>query len=285
MTLRIDAHQHFWRVSRGDYGWLNPGLAAIYRDFGPSDLAPLLKPGGLDATILVQAAATEAETWFLLEIASRTPFVAGVVGWTALDAPGTLANIEKLAVEPLLVGLRPMLHDLDDEDWVLRPDVASALQAMVGHRLVFDALVRPRHLSRLLLLADRHPTLPVVIDHAAKPDMRGSWDPRWAADMAALAQRPNVTCKLSGLLTEAGEGAGLEELRPWFAHVLHIFGPSRLIWGSDWPVVTLAAEYGRWWQITQDLLAPLAPAEREAILGGNAARIYLTHRGWSARTC
>lgn len=285
MTARIDAHQHYWRTARGDYGWLTPALAPIHRDFGPADLQPLLLRHRIDATILVQAAPTVAETRFLLDLAAATPSVAGVVGWAPLAAPDAVAQVAALAADPLLVGLRPMLHDLDDPDWVLGDALPPALQAMARHGLVFDALVRPQHLSRVLVLADRCPELRIVIDHAGKPDLRAAWNERWAADMAALAARPLVCCKLSGLLTEAAPGADVAVVAPVFTQLLRIFGAERLLWGSDWPVLNLAADYDRWVAVTETLLQPLRAAEREAILGGAAARIYLERRGRRLAEC
>lgn len=285
MTRRIDSHQHFWRLARGDYGWLTPDLGPIHRDFGPADLRPLLARHGIGSTILVQAAPTLAETRFLLEVAAAAPEVAGVVGWAPLAAPDAVAQVTALAAEPLLVGLRPMLHDLDDPDWILGEAPPPALQAMARLGLVFDALVRPVHLSRILTLADRYPDLSIVVDHAAKPDLRSAWDACWAADMAALAARPSVCCKLSGLLTEAPAGADGSLLAPVFQHLLGCFGPDRLLWGSDWPVLTLAAPYDRWATLTAELLAPLPAEARDAILGGTAERIYLNHRGRRLPPC
>ncbi len=168
----IDAHQHFWRIARGDYGWLTPALAAIYRDFGPADLAPILARHGIDATILVQAAPTVAETRFLLDLAGETPFVAGVVGWAPFAAADAADRIARLAEEPKLVGLRPMVQDEADDDWLIRPALGPAFDAMIAHGLVFDALVLPRHLPRLLRVLERHPDLVVVVDHGAKPRIR-----------------------------------------------------------------------------------------------------------------
>jgi L-fuconolactonase len=277
--MRIDAHQHFWRLARGDYGWLTPELAAIYRDFQPGDLQPLLEAQGIDGTILVQAAPTVAETRYMLAVARETPWVRGVVGWAPLDAEEAGSTVAELAQDPLLVGLRPMLHDLADDRWILRPEVAVGLAAMEQHGLVLDALVRPQHLPHIRQLLARHPRLPVVIDHAAKPVFRPGGFDGWAGDMAAIARASQACCKLSGLLTEAGPGAGADALRPCVEHLLSVFGPSRLLWGSDWPVLTLAAPYARWWEVTEQLLAPLHEDERTAILGGNAQRIYLSSRG------
>lgn len=278
----VDAHQHFWRLNRGDYGWLTPALRPLYRDFGPGDLAPLLHAGGVDATVLVQAAPTEAETRFLLGLAGRHEFVRGVVGWADFERPDAAERIAALAAHPKLVGLRPMVQDIADDDWLLRPALAPAFAAMIPHGLVFDALVLPRHLPRLAALRDRHPELRIVVDHAAKPRIRDhgfagpSFD-HWADGIAAIAADGRSCCKLSGLLTEAAPGAGANDLRPCVDHLLACFGPGRLIFGSDWPVLTLAASYGAWMATVRELLAGLAAPERAAVMGGNATRMYGLH--------
>ncbi len=277
--MMIDAHQHFWSLARGDYGWLTPALGAIHRDFGASDLAPLLVRHGIKRTILVQAAPTLAETEFLLAIASAETMVAGVVGWTDFDAADAPAAIARLAADPLLVGLRPMVQDIADDDWLAQAWLGPAFAALIAHGLVFDALVLPRHLSRLLTVAKRHPDLTIVIDHMAKPPIaEGRLEP-WRTDMAALAAQPNVWCKLSGIVTEAGPGWTPARLAPYVAHVLDVFGPRRLLWGSDWPVATLAASYDDWLAATDSLLSGLSDDERAAVRGGNAGRVYLTARG------
>lgn len=277
--MRIDAHQHFWLIERGDYGWLKPELGPIYRDFMPVDLVPLLAEAGVERTILVQAAPTEAETAFLLDLARRTSVVAGVVGWADFAAPGVGRTIGALAREPLLVGLRPMVQDIADDDWLRCDDLAEAFTAMTAHGLVFDALVLPRHLSRRLVVLDRHPGLRVVVDHAAKPDIaRQRFDP-WRADMAAIAARPNTWCKLSGLVTEAGAAWSLDDLRPVVDHVLRLFGPGRLLWGSDWPVATRVASYRSWFAAAVALTSHVDPDGVAAIFGGTAAELYLSRRG------
>ncbi|WP_445503890.1 amidohydrolase family protein [Microvirga sp. G4-2] len=277
--MRIDSHQHFWRVSRGDYFWMSPDVEVLYRDYGPEDLQPLLARHDIDRTILVQAAPSVAETEFMLEIAEAAPFVAGVVGWVEFSDPDAAQTIERLAADPLTVGFRPMVQDIPDDDWLLRPDLAVAFRTLVEQRLVFDALVLPRHLSRALVVADRYADLSIVIDHGAKPFIReGLLDP-WRADMAALAARPNIVCKLSGLVTEARADWSVDDLRPYVDHLLTVFGPERLLWGSDWPVVNLAGGYDRWREAALELLASLSDTEKAAILGGNAARTYLRDRG------
>ena len=274
----IDAHQHFWRLDRGDYGWLTPELGPIYRDFGPADLAPILARRAIDATILVQAAPTDRETTWLLDLALRTPFVAGVVGWVAFDAPDVADRIAALATERRLVGLRPMVQDEPDDDWLLRPALAPAFEAMIAHGLVFDALVLPHHLPRLQRVLERHPELRVVVDHGAKPRVRDGEIASWAALMATIAVHPQVSCKLSGLVTEAPPDAGLDTLRPYVATLLELFGPRRLLWGSDWPVVELAGGYDRWHNLAREALSGLDAAAQADVFGGNAERVYLDSR-------
>src|SRR5262249_42043331 len=169
-----------------------PALAPIYRDFTLADLAPHLSAGRIDGTILVQAAATEAETLFMLETAERTDAVRGVVGWTDFDAPDGTARIDAMAARPLLVGLRPVGLDIPDDDWLLRPELAPLLRAMAGHDLVFDALALPRHLSRLLRVVDRHGELQFVLDHCAKPHLKTGDIADWRRDIAELAARQNI---------------------------------------------------------------------------------------------
>jgi len=277
--MRIDAHHHLWTLARGDYGWLTPDLEPIYRDFTLADLAPHLAAAGIAGTILVQAAPTEAETLFLLDIAGSAEAVRGVVGWTNFDATDAEARIEALAARQLLVGLRPMVQDIPDDDWLSRPALAPLLAALARHQLVFDALVFPRHLARLTHVVDRHPDLQFVLDHCAKPQLAIGEIEAWRNDIAVLAERDNVVCKLSGLVTEARPDWQVADLRGAFDHVLSCFGPQRMLWGSDWPVVNLAGGYAQWLAATETLLAELSPDERADVFGGAATRIYLSQRG------
>jgi len=272
--MKIDAHQHFWQISRGDYGWLTPEVGEIYRDFLPADLAPILKDAGIDGTILVQAAPTAAETQFMLELANQTPFIKGVVGWVDFEAPDAADQIAKLSEHSKLVGLRPMIQDIADDAWMLRPALALAFDAMIAHDLTFDALTLPRHLGHLETLLARHPNLRVVIDHGSKPEIREGKLEGWAKDMATLAQHTTAYCKLSGLVTEAATDWQTETLKPYVDHLIDSFGPDRLIWGSDWPVCLLASDYPRWTSTTDHLLAHLSQADQDAIRGGNAQRAY-----------
>jgi len=277
--MRIDAHHHVWTLARGDYGWLTPDLASIYRDFHLSDLAPHLAAAGITGTILVQAAPTEAETGFLLDVAEDADIVRGVVGWIDFDAEDALARIDALAARRLLVGLRPMVQDIADDDWLLGPRLQPLLAAMAGYGLVFDALVLPRHLPRLLRVVRRHPELSFVLDHFGKPRLATGDIADWRGDIALLAEQPNVVCKLSGLVTEAARDWQVADLRDAVDHALVCFGPQRMLWGSDWPVVNLAGRYDKWLAAAENLLAALSADEKAAVFGGNAARVYLTQRG------
>jgi L-fuconolactonase len=273
--MRIDAHQHFWRPSRGDYGWLTPEAhPAICRKFLPADLEPLLLDAGVERTVLVQAAASAAETDYLLGLAAETPFVAGVVGWADFEAPDAPQTIAALAGRPKLVGLRPMLQDLDDDAWILRPTLAPALDAMEDSSLTFDALVTPRHLPHLAkLLADR-PGLRVVIDHGAKPAIASGGLDGWAVRMRAIAAGTTACCKLSGLVAEAGEKWTEAALKPYVDVLLEAFGPARLMWGSDWPVVNEAGGYAAWHAAAAALTESCSQADRDMILGGSAETFY-----------
>jgi len=271
----VDAHFHLWTLARGDYGWLTPAAGAIYRDVGIDDWLRLAAPLGVGGGVLVQAAASAAETEFLLTIAAAQRSVLGVVGWEDLAAPQAAARIAASARHPLLKGLRPMLQDLPDADWILQPALAPALQAMAEHGLVFDALIRPLHLPRIAELARRFPALRIVIDHAAKPAIGAkAWQP-WADDLRRVAATTGAFCKLSGLLTEAGPGGDERQaLEPWVQHVLESFGPRRVLWGSDWPVLEQRGSYAGWWRLAGALTAGHSEAERAAIFGGNAIRVY-----------
>lgn len=272
----IDAHQHFWQLSRGDYPWPNESVAPIFRDFRPEDLRPHLREAGITRTVLVQATDTVAETEFLLGTASRCDFVAGVVGWVDLAAGDAAATIDRLRIDRKLKGLRPMLQNIEDTHWILRDEPAPALRHMSATGLAFDALIQPRHLPAIDTLAARHPDLRIVVDHLAKPAMGGGSGPdaAWIAGIEALGRRPNVWCKLSGMITEIGPGWSDADLRPFADHVLRAFGPARVMWGSDWPVVELAGDYGGWTAASHRLLAGFDDAARERVFAGSAQEFY-----------
>lgn len=282
VAMQVDAHVHFWQIGRNGCVWPPPELSAIHRDFLPAAWRDEAEPLDIDAAIIVQSQPSARDTRWLLELARDHACVAGVVGWVHLAAPEAPARIAALAREPKLRGLRPMLQDLPEDDWLLRAELVPAIEAMIAHGLCLDALVRPRHLPHLLRFAENHPALRIVIDHAAKPDVaRCALDP-WRARIAELAALPQVTCKLSGLVTEAGDDWHPDDLRPFAEHLLATFGPRRLLWGSDWPVVNLASGYSRWFGLA-DALTGLAGDERTALFGDNAVRVYgIGTRGSSA---
>lgn len=270
----VDAHQHFWNPARGDYGWLTPDMP-IHRVYGTDDLRPLLQQTGVDATILVQAAPSTAETDYMLAIARRTPWVLGVVGWIDLAAPDAPAQILARAADPLFLGVRPMLQDIAQPDWILRAELEPALNAIAAEGLVFDALVKSHQVGGIAELAGRHPQLSIVLDHAAKPRLGDEQAmAAWRDAMAGLALLPNVTCKLSGLLTELQPGAGVSDVMAAAGFLYDLFGDGRLIWGSDWPVLTLAGDYQEWFELARQAIAAQQSSAVRAVMGGNAVRIY-----------
>ncbi len=242
----IDAHFHIWQLARGDYGWLTQAQGPIYRDVSLDDWRQARAASAVRAGILVQAAPTEAETRFLLGQAQAARDVLGVVGWVDMLAPDAGQRIRNLAQNPLLRGLRPMLQDLPDPDWVLQQTLQPAFEAMLDCDLTFDALITPVHLPRITVLAARYPDLRIVVDHGAKPDIAaGQWG-EWAAGMQRLAATPQVYCKLSGLWNQAAPAASADKLTPYTRHLLACFGAGRVLWGSDWPVLELAGSYPAW---------------------------------------
>ena len=270
----VDAHQHFWDPARGDYGWLTPDNP-IHRVFSTADLRPLLVQSGVDATILVQAAPSPAETDYMLSIARKTPWVLGVVGWIDLLAPGAVDDVRRRAGDPHFLGVRPMLQDLEDPDWIRRRALDPALNAIAGEGLVFDALILPHQIDAITELAARHPQLSIVLDHGAKPRLgQGDAMTAWARNLDKLAQAPNVTCKLSGLLTELPPGGSRDDVTGAINMLFDLFGPTRLLWGRDWPVLTLAGDYPGWFELARTAIAARDPDAVPAVMGGNALRDY-----------
>jgi len=267
----IDAHFHLWRLDRADYGWLTPALGAIHRDVSLGDWRRVRAASGITAGVLVQAAPTEAETRFLLDQARDAPDVLGVVGWVDLLATDVAHRIRALAAAPKLVGLRPMLQDLPDPDWILQERLAPGLEAMQAVGLTFDALIKPVHVPSIIALAARYPALRIVVDHGAKPAIAaGQWDD-WAAAMRDLSGLPQVFCKLSGLWTEAASGAPSAVVQPYMRHLLVCFGPQRLLWGSDWPVLELAGDYQSWHAAA---CSAVPPAQWAQVFGATALSAY-----------
>lgn len=274
----VDAHHHFWDPSRADYPWMTDELDVIRRPFGPDDLRPELEAHGVARTVLVQARSDEDETREFLEIARATGFVAGVVGWTDLTAPDVADRLAALMAAPggqHLVGIRHQVHDEPDPEWLVRPDVLRGLAALAEAGLAFDLLVRTRELPAAAEAARRFPDLRFVLDHAGKPPIAAGELDAWRDGLRALGAHANVACKLSGMVTEADWQSWTPgDLAPVVATTLDVFGPQRLLFGSDWPVCLLAASYGDVVRALEEALPALGAGERDAIFGANAVDAY-----------
>lgn len=273
-ALRVDAHQHFWDLSTGRYDWPTAAEAPIYRTFAPAELHGEIKDAGIDATLVVQATDTLADTDSMLAAARDASWIAGVVGWIPLRDPAA-AEAALEPRRPALNGIRHLIHREADPDWLVRDDVAAGLALLEREKLPFDVVaVFPDHLRLVPVVADRHPGLTLVIDHVAKPPIRAEgWD-MWRDQLIAAAERPNVMAKVSGLDTAAGPGWTPDELRPAFEVGLEAFGADRLMFGSDWPVCRLVSTYREVADAARTLVAGLSASEQDLILGGTASRVY-----------
>jgi L-fuconolactonase len=270
--MKIDAHQHFWNPARGDYGWMNGvGLEHLRRAILPVDFEPHRKSFGIDRTVLVQAAPTVNETEYLLGLADATDFIAKVVGWINFENGDDLRHLQRLAKHPKFSGVRPMIQDLADSQWMHRKDVQWAFDATIDLDLTFDALGFPLHIEPFQRLFDRYPNMRMVIDHCMKPNIRDDEFDVWAKGMAKLANSTNAFCKLSGLATEAAAGWTVETLKPYAQHILKCFGVNRVMWGSDWPVLELNGTYGAW---HDDAVELISARDHVAIFGGTAQAFY-----------
>ena len=270
----VDAHHHFWDPGRRDYPWMGDELSAIRRPFTPDDLRPQLIQNNVDRTILVQTVSSLEETREFLETASRTDFIAGVVGWVDLTDPSVadvIASLRGAKGGDRLVGIRHQVHDEPDAGWLLRDDVQRGIAAVGAAGLVYDVLVRTRELPAAVATVRAHPKTSFVLDHAAKPRIaEGAWDSAWVEALAPLADEPNVSCKLSGLVTEADWKTWTrEQLRPYLERVVDWFGPGRCMFGSDWPVCLLAADYAEVMATTRAIVG-----DDEDVFGSTATRVY-----------
>ncbi|WP_189418458.1 amidohydrolase family protein [Cellvibrio zantedeschiae] len=272
--LRVDSHQHFWQLNRGDYHWLNAEPATINRDFLPQDLQPLLRKNAVDYTVIVQAAETVEETDYILELANTHPFVAGVVGWVDMNSPASIKILERLGQHPKLVGIRPVIQGIADPNWMLKPELDTIFKYLIDNDLSFDALVKPIHLDALYILLQRYPELRVVIDHGAKPDIASDGFNPWAEKIQKISEGSHAFCKISGLVTEAGASASYAKLYPYMNHLVSCFGAHRLMWGSDWPVCTLAATYDEWIGYLDTFLKQFSLDEQKSIWGESAVKFY-----------
>lgn len=272
-----DAHHHFWHPARGDYGWMPADDPVLSRPYAPVDLASELTACGVTKTVLVQAAPTVEESEYLLGIADATPHVAAVVGWINFEDQTQVNTLKRLATHPKFVGVRPMIQDLPDDNWMLRDDIQWAFEALIELDLTFDCLGFPRHLPNFHTLLTRYPELRAVIDHCMKPQLRDHSDANmktWADGMAKLADDTKACCKLSGIVTEADCDWSESALAPYVNKVIDSFGASRVMWGSDWPVSRLRCEYRDWHNLARQLTQHLTESEQQAIFAGTADKFY-----------
>ena len=273
--MLIDAHHHLWRYNDRDYVWMSGEMAALRRDFVMPDLERVTRESGVDGTIAVQARQTLEETLWLLELAAHHPLLLGVVGWIALAAPDVAGYLDRLAGNAKLKGVRHVLHDEPDDLYMLREDFNRGVSLLQVRGLVYDILIFERHLPQTLTFVDRHPQQIFVVDHIAKPRIREGMIASWKKNLTELAKRENVYCKISGMATEAEwKSWSPEQLRPYFDVVLAAFGPERLMFGSDWPVLTLAGSYRRWVETFRGFIAELSGDEQSEICSGTATRAY-----------
>jgi L-fuconolactonase len=272
--MHIDAHQHFWIYNRGEYGWIDETMASIRRDFLPPELMPQLAKNGFQGSVLVQVRQTLEETRWLLELAANNSFIRGVVGWVDLRSPRLRAELESFAANPKLVGIRHIVQR-EPDGFLLQPDFLRGTSMLEEFDLAYDILIYARHLPIAAEFVKRFPRQRFVLDHLAKPPIKSGAVDLWARGMRQLASFPNVFAKVSGLVTEADWQAWKpEDIRPYLDVAFECFGPSRLMFGSDWPVCTVAASYRRAVELLKDYLAGYPVEDREAVLGGNAAKFW-----------
>lgn len=273
--MKLDSHQHFWSYDAAQYPWIPKG-SPLHRDWLPPDLAPLLAAAGLDGCIAVQARQTVEESRWLLTLADHAPVIKGVVGWADLRSPKVGDDLAELAQHPGFVGVRHVVQDEPDNDFMLGADFLRGIGMLRAHRLTYDILIQPRQLPSAIALARRFPDQRFVLDHIAKPPIKAGMLSPWREQLRELAQSPNVLCKVSGMVTEADMKAWQPaDIRPYLDVVFAAFGEDRLMFGSDWPVCLLASDYARVFALVRDYIAPLSTEAQAKVLGGNAERFYL----------
>ncbi len=271
----IDAHHHFWRYTPEEYGWIDDSMAILRRDFLPVDLAAELAPVGVEGVVSVQARQTLKETRWLLDHAARHDFIRGVVGWAPLVQPGIEEILAELAGNPKLVALRHVVQAEPDDSFILREDFNAGIRTLRQFGLGYDILIFEKHLPQTIRFVDRHPDQVFVVDHIAKPRIREGILSPWRENIRELAKRPQVYCKLSGLVTEADPANwSRSTLAPYIETVLEAFGPARLMFGSDWPVCLLGVTYAGWMELAREAVPALSPAEKARIFGGTAKEAY-----------
>ncbi len=275
MPERIDAHHHLWRYSKEGYGWIGPGMEALARDFLPHDLEGEVQACAIGGTIVVQAQQTAAETDWLLDLGDHSPLIRAVVGWAPLCDRELGVVLERWSSRKKLKGLRHIVQDEPDDQFILREDFNKGISSLGGTGLVYDILIYEKHLPAAIQFVDRHPQQVFVLDHVAKPRIEDQVLEPWRSKIIELAKRENVYCKLSGMVTEANwRSWSTADLRPYCEVVLSAFGPRRLMFGSDWPVCLLATSYRKWFETLSQFFSPLSDSERSLIFGEVARMVY-----------
>jgi L-fuconolactonase len=273
--MRIDSHQHFWTYNTTEYGWISEEMRVLRHDYVPEQLQKELVEVGMDGAVSVQARQSLAETEWLLRLGEKYDFIKGVVGWLPLCEADVAAYLERYGEQTLLKGVRHVLQDESDDQYVLREDFNRGIRALRPYHLVYDILIFERHLPQTVTFVDRHPDQIFVLDHIAKPAIKQNLLTPWRENIRELAKREHVFCKISGLVTEADWSHwGTEQLRQYIDIVLGCFGPDRLLFGSDWPVCLLASTYSQWFSAVTECIATLSKHEKDQILGDNAAKVY-----------
>lgn len=272
--MKIDSHQHFWKYNEREFGWINDQMKAIRRDFLPLDLKRELDDSGFDGSVVVQARQIPDETSWLLSLANANDFIKGVVGWVDICSPGLKEQLEMFAENSKLVGVRHVIQDEPDQDFMLRPEFLSGIGQLASFGLTYDILVFPQHLPNTIKLVKQFPGQPFVLDHIAKPDIRHGILLPWKENIQKLAEYPNVSCKLSGMVTEADISWNASDFKPYLDIILECFGTKRVMIGSDWPVCTVAGSYGQVMKIVEDYIHTFSLTEKAAILGDNAQKFY-----------
>ena len=282
--MRIDTHQHFWKIGKYDYVWMSPEMGVLLNDYGPEALQPELKGSKIDKSVLVQTISSLEETKWFLELADDNSFIAGVVGWVDLKDPTVGYILDEIRQNPKLVGIRHQVHDEPDETWLVRDDVKNGLRELEKRSLAYDLLIRQQHLQVSANTAKAFPELPLVVDHIAKPAIaRKQWDD-WAKGMKLLADCDNVFCKLSGMITEADPNNWKpEDFRPYVEYLIGVFGTQRCMFGSDWPYCLLAGTYSQVIEVLQESTQILSSCEQNDIWGGTAERFYKLETGYETQ--
>ena len=270
----VDSHHHFWEIDRFDYSWMSEG-SPLSTDYGPNDLEPLIKGAGVDYTVIVQAVSSPDEARWLLEMAEQHEFIAGVVGWVDLTDPEVGYTLDELQRSKYFKGVRHIWEGEDDPGWIVNSGAIVGLKELVRRNLSFDFLAKPANLPFIPQVMDQIPDLRAVVDHIAKPLIADHVVEPWLSDMRKVASINGMHCKISGMVTEADlQNWTIDDLRPYVHHVLGMFGADRLMFGSDWPVSTLASEYRTVAEVARGILASLSPAAKADIFGGTATRFY-----------